>query len=261
MSPLFNNISNQLKCRSREALSYIFNYTKSKPSDSVRAVIFAQGRTGSSLLESLLCSSRHFRQNGELLSVAHGEVLFPTHFIRGLSKWKSGNNFIFHVKVYQLTVDRKRPIDPASFMQGLYSEGWKVIYLRRRNKIKHALSNVLAEHRGAYHKYEDNKEDFKILVDCQRFLERINNRVRIEAAEKDALENIEYHEVVYEDDLLSSSEHQGAVDRLLGYLSLEQREVTTDHRKVNTMSMEELISNYDEFCDCLNGHGWGHFLD
>ena len=261
MSLLFNNISKQLKCRSREALAYLFNYTKSKPSDSVRAVIFAQGRTGSSLLESLLCSSQHFRQNGELLSAAHGEVLFPTHFIRGLSKWKSGSNFIFHVKIYQLTVDRNRPIDPASFMQSLYSEGWKVIYLRRQNKIKHALSNTLAEHRGAYHKYEDTKEDLKIFIDCERFLERVNNRVRIEAVEKEALANIEYHEVVYEDDLERSAEHQGTVDRLLAYLSLEQREVTTDHRKVNTMSMEELISNYDEFRDCLNGHGWGHFLE
>jgi hypothetical protein len=261
MSLLLNKFRKQLKHRGQETIAYLFNYIKVAPSGPVRAVIFAQGRTGSALLESLLCSSGHFWQNGELLNTSKGEILFPTHFIRGLSKWKSNDNFIFHVKIYQLTRDRKRPIDPASFMETLYHDGWKVIYLRRKNKVKHTLSNVIANHRGAYHKFDDNKEEFNVFVDCENFAKVVNGRFRFEEAEKEILANIEYHEVVYEDDLERSSTHQKTVNRIFDYLSLEQREVTTRHRKVNTLPLEKLISNYDEFVDCLNKHGWQSFLD
>jgi len=115
MSQLVKILSKQIKHRRRELMAYLFNYISFAPPDSVRVVIFAQGRTGSTLLESLLCSSGHFKQHGELLEVSEGKILFPIHYIRGLSRWKSNENFIFHVKVYQLTRDRKRPVDPAPF--------------------------------------------------------------------------------------------------------------------------------------------------
>ena len=261
MSLLLAKLRKQLKHRGLEATAYVFNYIKLTPSAPVRVVIFAQGRTGSTLLESLLCSTGHFRQNKELLNTAKGEILFPTHFIRGLSKLKSDDNFIFHVKIYQLTEDRKRPIDPTSFIETLYSEGWKVIYLRRKNKIKHALSNIVATHRGRYHKHNDHKEELKVFVDCENFTEMVNKRFRSEKAEREVLANIEYHEVVYEDDLERSNDHQKTVDRILDYLSLEHREATTTHRKVNTLPLEELISNYEEFLDCLNKHQWQSFLE
>ena len=122
-------------------MAYLFNAIKTKSPDQVRAVIFAQGRTGSTLLESLLCSTGHFFKNGELLNNDTGknEIIFPTQYIRGLSKWESDSNFIFHVKIYQLTRDRKRPVDPTTFMETLCKEGFKVIYLRRNNFCKACL--------------------------------------------------------------------------------------------------------------------------
>lgn len=124
MSSLSSKLVNRLKYRSREIFSYILNYVKKpKRSSSVRVVIFAQGRTGSTLLENLLCSTGYFRQNGELLNTSRGEVLFPLQFVNEISKWKPQENFIFHVKIYQLTRDRKRPLDPAFFLETLYKDG------------------------------------------------------------------------------------------------------------------------------------------
>ena len=148
-------------------------------SGPVRLVIFGQGRTGSTLLESLLCSTGYFHPKGELLNTSKGEILYPTQFIRGLSKRRSNENFIFHVKIYQLTRDRKRPIDPTSFLETPYREGWKVLYLRRKNKIRHALSNIVAKHRGSYPKNDDDKEKFKMLVNCQNFVERVEARLSL----------------------------------------------------------------------------------
>jgi len=261
MGQLLNRLQQKLKHRRKEAIAYFFNATKSASSSSVRTVIFAQGRTGSTLLESLLCSSGYFQRNGELLHPDRGEILFPTQFIRGLSKWQADNNFIFHVKVYQLTEDRKRPIDPVCFLETLQREGWKVIHLKRKNKVRHALSNVVFKHRGSGHKFDDRREDIKITVNCERFTEQVNDRIRFEVAEKEVLANIDYHTVVYEDDLEKQSAHQETANQIFDYLSLDRREVTTHHRKVIVLPLEELISNYDEFVGCLNQHGWQDFLD
>lgn len=261
MKALLRKPAVQLKHRSREAVAYLFDYIKPVPSGPVRAVIFAQGRTGSTLLESLLCSTGHFRRNGELLSTSRGEVLFPIPFIRGLSNWNAHANFIFHVKVYQLTRDRRRSVDPVLFLETLHRDGWKIIYLRRRNKVRHTLSNVVAEHRGAYAKFDDRREEYKLFIDCDRFVEKVEERFRFEAAERDALAGVAYHEVVYEDDLERAERHQQTVDRVLDFLSLERREAHTRHKKVNTLPLEAAISNYEEFEACLAEHGWRHFLD
>ena len=212
------------------------------------------------MLENLLCSTGYFRENGELLNTDKGEILFPIRYIRGLSKRRAAENLIFHVKVYQLTKNRKRPIDPSEFLRALSDDGWKFIYLRRKNKVRHGLSSVVAKHRGEFHKLTDEKEKFALSINCKSFLRRVNERFRFEELERKALENIEFHEVIYEEDLESSENHQATVDRILDYVSLERRKAATKHRKVNTQSPKDLIVNYDEFVDCLTAQGWQGYL-
>lgn len=251
---------NRLCHRALEATSYFYNLTKSIPSNQVRLLIFGQGRTGSTLLESLICSTGYFHKNGELLNNDKGEILFPIHYIRGLSKYKASENFIFHLKIYQLTRDRRHPIDPAKFLNVLSSDGWKVIYLRRRNKVKHALSNFVAEHRNAAHKFDDELEKPRLLIDCDHLIARVNERFRFRDAERNALADIKYHEVIYEDGLEKPDSHQLTINKILDYVSLEHRMASTNHRKVNTQSLKDLIINYDEFVDCLIKRKWHKFL-
>lgn len=247
--------------RGREIISYFNNYLKPRSKDQIRVAIFGQGRTGSTLLESLLCSTEYFYKNGELLKIEQDEIMFPSQFIRGLSKWKSNKNFIFHVKIYQLTRDRKRPIDPSYFIETLYNDGFNVIYLRRKNIIKHYLSNLVAEQRGEYHKFDDRTENLKLFIDCNSFVNKVKERIRFNEEEIAALANIEYLEVTYEDDLESSITHQNTVNKILKYLSLEKKEAITKFKKINTSSLKELISNYDEFAECMTVQGWENYLD
>ena len=262
---LLRQFAIRLKHRSREVISYL-NYIRPLPSNSLRVVIFAQARTGSTLLESLLASTGHFCQNGELLNTTKGEIWFPLTFLDGLSKWKSGNNFIFHVKINHLTQDRKRPVDPTLFLQTLADDGWQIIYLTRRNKVKHALSGLVAKNRvllqpDIWHKYDDDREELNIFVDCEQFSKRVEKRIDLDAYERKVLADLEYHEVVYEDDLEKPQSHQKTVTRILNYLSLEPKEASTNLKKVNNHSLEELISNYEEFVECLSKSGWKKFLE
>jgi len=245
----------------RELISYYCYKFKEQAPEQVRVVLFAQGRTGSTLLEDLICSTGHFKRNGELLNVNKGEILFPLPFIEGMSKRESDGNFIFHVKLYQLNRDRRRPVDAADFINNLYENGWKVIYLHRRNKVKHALSNFIAKERSSFHKTDDTKENLELHIDTESFVKVVTDRDNFVEAEREILNDKDHLEIVYEEDLEKSANHQATVDKVMDYLDLERREVQTDYKKVIKAPPEELIVNYDELVERIKGNGWGNYLE
>ncbi|MEM6257241.1 MAG: hypothetical protein AAGI37_02875 [Planctomycetota bacterium] len=257
------NAHSNLKVRVKYRLIETLNYRSSEKaiqSDKARMVIFGQGRSGSTLLESLVCSTGYFHKNGELLNVDRGEIRDPARYLRGLSKRKADENLVFHFKIYQLTRDRKRPIDPSGFLNGLYKDGWKIIYLLRRNKVRHALSNIVAESSDTYHKFDDKKANLSLRIDCNDLVKKVAERFEFEEGERGVLRGLPYHEVIYEDDLENSDAHQATINRILDFVSLKHRNVETKLRKANTQPLDALIANYDEFLECLREHGWEHFV-
>ena len=237
-------------------------------SNQIKAVIFAQGRTGSSLLESLLCSTGYFTKNGELLNKnkkdkitrkKKGEIPDPLGYIRELSALASPSNFIFHVKIYHLT-SRAEPINPSEFLKALSIDGWKIIYLRRRNKINHVLSNLIAKQRGSFKKLDDKEESFNLSINKTNLVNRVKQRFKHEESELHAIEGLDYLEINYEDDLENSASHQLTINKVLDYLSLPHRSASTELRKVNKQAQKDIILNYDEFVECLVENGWQEFL-
>jgi hypothetical protein len=246
-----------------EIKTYYFHFRKSIPVETVRLVIFGQGRTGSTLLEDLLCSTGHFHANGELLSklIAKTEIKFPYYYISGRSKKRHNENFIFHVKIYHLTRDRKAPVNPARFLEKLYKDGWKIVYLKRKNKILHRLSNELAKSTGQIFKYDDSNKKVQIQLDLDSFKKGVEDRFKFEKEEIKALANVDYHQVIYEDDLENSDSHQKTINSILDFVSLKRKPIITSLRKNNTHSLKDLIINYDEFYNLLKENGWVEFLN
>ncbi len=244
-----------------ELTNYAFHYRNAVASKKVRLVIFGQGRTGSTLLENLLCSTGHFRENGELLGPSNLNIKFPFQYISGLSKRVKNENFIFHVKIYHLTRDRKNPVDPAVFLSKLSNDGWKIIYLKRQNKVKHALSNRVAQHRKNYHKYDEIKERFQIYIDPLSFEKEVEEREWYDQEERRVLAHLNYHEVIYENDLENPEFHQATINKILDFVGLEKKQVATKLKKVNTQSLKNLITNFDDFKNRLSEKGWLKYIN
>ncbi|MDY7024190.1 MAG: hypothetical protein SWJ54_23045, partial [Cyanobacteriota bacterium] len=57
--------------RTEELLSYLCEHIRKSSPNQVRTLIFAQGRTGSNLLENLLVSTGYFRKTGEKLNTQY----------------------------------------------------------------------------------------------------------------------------------------------------------------------------------------------
>ena len=48
--------------------------------------------------------------------------------------------------------------------------------------------------------------------------------------------------------------------KVLNYLEMEPRKVSTPHVKVNTTPLRELITNYDEFIEFIHEQKWDHYI-
>lgn len=246
--------------RLHEEITYLCDSVYGDKQNSKKVVIFAQGRTGSTLLEDLLSSTSHFKKRGEVLGGKGEKIKSPFKYIQGLAKRIAPDNFIFHLKLYQLTTQRKNKIDPSEFLKKLYGDHWKIIYLRRKNKLNHVLSIYVAEKRG-YHKFDNKKEEIKLHVDTNRIKGSIQAKVRNEIDELNTLKNLDFLEVIYEQDLENSDNHQNTVDKILDYLELERRPCKTVHKKVNQSTQKDLIENYDEVVNLLREAGWSEYID
>lgn len=226
----------------------------------VRVVIFGQGRSGSTLLESLIASTGHFKLRGEVLAFENMQrVRYPIPFVCGYAMSQNGENFIMHVKVWHLT-RRKFPIDPVKFLDALRKRGWKILFLTRENKFDQVISNYSAVEREAYDKLDDSPEDFQLHVDRSELIRDINKRIEWDQLERTALSGHDYVRIVYEKDLIDQSRHQLTIDRIMDFLNLDRRPCHTQNRKINTRRYYEFIENFDEVKEVMIANGLGEWV-
>lgn len=253
-----------LRTIGRDWRAYLLVLLRRKPRN-VRVVIFGQGRSGSTLLEDLLCSTGHFTRHGEILGKGARRVRFPTAFLKGSARRRRNENFICHVKPDHLRGDRERagalPVDIKLFLQSIIADGFKVIHLKRANKLGQFLSQRMAEARGEYHKRDDQLENQRLVVDREQLERGIERRRERDGEETVALNGFDFIEVEYERDLESPESHQQTIDRVLDFLALEHRPVQTSLRKVNRRPMSDIVENYDEFAAWVREMGIADALD
>jgi hypothetical protein len=186
---------------------------------------------------------------------------FPGPFIKSQAALSKRPVYGFKVKVYQLTQDQGIQ-DPQKFMFDLHTQGWRIIYLKRHNILRQALSNIVAEHRNSYHhrRREGRLELGKITIDCVDLLGRMKEREGYLAQEEQVLADLPHFPLVYERDLLSTETWQTNLDRIFAYLELPSAPVNTQLAKIAPNSLADLIENYGEVAQAMREAGYGEYL-
>lgn len=246
MSPF----SPQERWRLRRELVAYYNLLRHPRPRKRRLLIFAQGRTGTTLLESLLASTGHFEGKGEVLGANHERVRFPIAYMKGLSRKFPHENIVCHVKIYHLGHDRlqngARPVEPARFLAALRKDGWDIVTIRRADKFEHYVSGCIARARGAYHKLDDRDEEIRVRIDRADLERGMLNRHALDLREAEALARIPHLPLQYETDLKLPEMQQATIARVLSRLGLEQRPAKTALKKINARPGAGIIVNYDE---------------
>lgn len=222
-----------------------------------RFLIFAQGRTGSTLLRTLLSSHPDIQCDDEIL---YFPVVFPKHFVCRKALTSSKKVYGFNVKIYQLT-SIQRIMRPRKFVLGLAEEGWSIIFLRRNNILRQSISNIYAEEGNKYHYYKsDHRSNKTIVVDCEQVVRMMERRNRYSHDELVVLRDLAVHKVDYERDLLDPATHQSTMDRVFEFLKLPSAPVKTDLVRSIAGTLENSIENYDELKERLKKTDFEKYL-
>ena len=151
------------------------------------------------------------------------------------------------------------------FLISLHKQGWKIIFLTRRNVLRHALSILLAKTGGIgeLHNYlqKDAPIDLeKIYIDINNLHDLMINIQETNARDEEVLNRIPHFKIVYEDDLLRSELHQKTMDRIFEYLGLNSSPVKTDLVRLTSDNLSDFVANFEELKTFLHKSGYEKFL-
>jgi hypothetical protein len=225
--------------------------------DERRYVLFAQGRTGSTLLGDLLASHPDVFFADEIL---RARVRSTRGWVEGQRRRRSAKIFGFHVKIYQLT-DVQRVTDPGRWLRRMHERGWRVLALRRRNLLRHVLSNISIAATGTVHDRSGAEERVALTVDPDEVRYWIGIRAQVGRAEGLALEGVPHEPFIYEDDLLDDASWPETTRRAFTHLGVSPVPVATTLHRRNEGGLRTLVANYDELARSLSGTPYAQFLD
>jgi len=226
---------------------------------SPRFVLFGRGRSGTSLLVSLLDSVPSLRCEGEVL---HDYVPFPHTHVLGRSRRVNTGGYGCKLLSYQVRDVQTALEAPEAFVRTLHREdGFQVLYLRRSNLLRHALSNIRAR-RETFHRTsnQDSSSRPALHVDPEQVVEWMQSSEALATYEKKLLDDVPYLSLTYEEHLRNPKAHQSTVDTVCEYLDVDPAPVETAHQKLAPRSLRAGVQNYDELARHLQNTPFAQYL-
>lgn len=218
------------------------------------------------MLVDLLNSHPHISCLAEIFaSQVVKNVRNPTAFASGLCCLSNNDAGGFKVKIYQ--IENVRCSTAREFLQRFRDEGWWIIYLKRTNVLRHALSDIRSEKTRIFH-HTSEKEDGKrkstqkekVIVTAEELFRTIRFRENCLEQEKQALEGIGHMIIEYERDLLEDESKIKTMDRVFDYLGLPPHKCSTALRKVTPRNISEIVENHEEIIEALTGTPYEEYL-
>ncbi|QTN38043.1 Nodulation protein H [Cryomorphaceae bacterium] len=222
-------------------------------------VLFGKGRSGTTLLVSLMNSHPDLFCDGEILNK---KVLQTKNRVRTRERLSPKAVYGFKLLSYQLRDLQDLP-DPKAFLQALIDDGYKLIHLRRENNLRQVLSRLYAEHRMTYHaaKGSQNAPLEKMHLDVDDLLVQLGRSASLDRFEAEVLEGLDFLYVSYEKDLEDNTKHPETMRRVFSFLELDYHEPEAALKKITTKKLSGFIANADEVEHALRDSGYQSFLD
>lgn len=225
-----------------------------------RFFIFAHGRSGSRLLCDLLHSHPDITCDLEILAE---RARSPRGIIEAHARMCPTVAHGFKVKIYQLT-DAQGVTDVRGFIDELHDDGWKLIYLHRKNVVRHAISGIVREHTGQAHRIgakEAAQKYPRIIIDPQNLEQRVRGIRETLETEEQTIAGLPFERVTYDDDLMTEEAQQRTGARLVEWLGLRAAPVRCDVKPSTPRKLVDLVENYDELVRAFEGTPEAQFLE
>ena len=256
----FNLIKHDIKSLNQEIRAYLrILWQKDLPNN--KFVIFGQGRTGSNLVRTLLGSHPQITCRGEVFLRYYLKVFMPKYLLRGqLAKLSADKVYGFQLQPSHLQFHR---IDGKAFLSYLHEQGWKIIYLTRKNWLHQKISAIIAIRKNKWHYRSGDvnaTQSPKIHLDGNEIMRELDKKSLDYSQDQEMLESIPYLEIIYEENLLTSAQHQLTANKIFTYLNLPSAPVKTSLQKT-PYKISEVIENYEEIAALLKQTQYAQFLE
>ncbi|MEQ8361794.1 MAG: hypothetical protein RIF39_15970 [Cyclobacteriaceae bacterium] len=249
-------------------LQYLFGYLEElilllissftrKTEKKGKFVIFARGRSGSTLLASFLNHHPEINCDGEILS---HRVAYPENFIRNKCKLSKNKIYGFKLLSYQIR-SIQRIKNPNQFLRTLHSNGYKIIYLRRENLLRHALSKAYANYTGKWHSNSAAKSQIKMTVDNFDLYKSVVESEKLEKYESSVLENLPHLSLTYEDHLENNRSHQQTISNLCDFLEIPLAPFSSPLVKLSSNKFDDFVQNTTEMISFFKQTKYSKYLD
>lgn len=255
---VFNFINQNLYGYVRESWSYLkrrISYFREEP--HTKFVIFGRGRSGSTLLVSLLNSCPGLFCDKEILN---RPVFSPLKFVNTRAKLSRQKIYGFKLLSYQLRSVQKIK-NKTEFIKALQHDGFKFIFLIRENRLRQCLSKMYATHRSSWHESKSIQDRKKMKVDLESLDKNLKESKRLELFEQEMMQNVPHITISYEKDLLPNEKHKDTINKICSYLNIPRFEPSTDLRRITTQDFSAFIENSDEMVDFLIANDYQEYLD
>ncbi|MEM1167882.1 MAG: hypothetical protein AAGJ08_02000 [Cyanobacteria bacterium P01_H01_bin.35] len=257
----------EFKIRNKEILDYLTSFSLKSSLPKHKFMILAHYRTGSTLLADLLQSHPSIFIGGEIFSLFANsyfkKVLFPHTYLNIQVKKSPCHFYGFDLKIDQLIVSLSRfHQTPIEFIEDLCINNWKIIYLKRNNTLRKAISDLIANARKQWH---DTPETplikAPIYIDCQQLIKLLEWYEKIDKKEQQIIQNFPSLKLIYETHLLNPDRHQQTLDKIFSYLGTYSVPVKTKMKKISTHNLADDIINYEEVVDFIRESKYKKFLE
>lgn len=200
------------------------------------------------------------RCEGEVL---HNYVLFPLRHVLGRCARANTEGYGCKILSYQIRSVQSSREPREDFLRILHEEhGFQLLYLRRTNLLRHALSNIRARKERFHQKKSDaNTERPPLHVDPENVVEWMQSSEELNAYEQELLDGLPYLSLTYEEHIRDPSDHQSTVDTICEFLGVPSAPVESSYRKVAPPSLEEGVANYGELVRHLKGTKYATYLE
>lgn len=235
-------------------LSYPF-HSKSEPSK--KFVIFTVGRSGSSLLVSLLHSHDKIHCDDELF---RRRLLSPLRYLHHKALLSSKPVYGFKLNTYHF---RDQKVEsPKAFMKEIYDDGYQIISLKRRNIVRQAISHMYAIHRDKFHHQETQGKQYyeEFAIDLELFQEKLDLFEGFRTQHTHLVEGFPHLQLYYEDDLLDATKHQTTVDRIADFLDVYPVQVSSRYAKTTPKQLADFVTNYSDVKAYLENSKYAEYI-
>ncbi len=220
-------------------------------------VVFDIGQSGGMMLSEWFQAHEKITFQADILRQA---VRFPR-----LSVYQRVRQANTEVYGFTMTVEQLRQVqrlaDPNQFLRDLHRGGCRVIYLKRRDPLRHAIATLKnqsvlwpVDPSDAPLRSGKFTVDASELIACLKYLD--NQRVEADAI----VYEVPHLALTYEEDLMNPNSHEATARQLSEFLMILEIVPVGNAVKLVHQKLADLVANYDELCAVLEASDYAYLL-